>query len=91
VVEVDITGLSRSRLNIYKTIGVPEIWRYSRQGLAILQLHQGEYIECDYSSTFTVLSVEILEKFLERGIQSKNHNSLIYELRMWLRNQDNML
>jgi Uma2 family endonuclease len=91
VVEVDITSSSRSRLNIYKSMGVPEIWRYSRQGLAILQLHQGEYVECEYSSTFASLSAEILEKFLERGKLSKNHNSLITELRMWLRNQNNML
>jgi Uma2 family endonuclease len=91
VVEVDITSSSRSRLHIYKSMGVPEIWRYSRQGLAILQLHQGEYVECEYSSTFEHLSVKILEQFLERGKQSKNHNSLINELRQWLQNQDNML
>jgi Uma2 family endonuclease len=91
VVEVDITSSSRSRLNIYKSMGVPEIWRYSCQGLAILQLHQGEYVECEYSSTFALLSVEILKKFLERGKQSKNHNSLINELRTWLRKQNNIL
>jgi Uma2 family endonuclease len=91
VVEVDITSSSRSRLNIYKSMQVPEIWRYNRQGLAILQLQQGEYIECDRSSIFELLSVEILEKFLERGKQSTNHNSLICELRMWVRNQNNML
>lgn len=90
VVEVDITSSSRSRLNIYKSMGVPEIWRYNRQGLAILQLHQGEYVECKYSSTFALLSAEILEDFLEHGKRSKNHNSLINELRMWLRNQNNM-
>ena len=91
VVEVDITSSSRSRLNIYKVMGVPEIWRYDRQGLVILQLHQGEYVECEYSPTFAVLSAATLEKFLERGKQSKNHNSLINELRMWLRNQNNVL
>ena len=91
VVEVDITSSSRSRLNIYRVMGVPEIWRYSLQGLAILQLRQGEYLECEYSSIFALLSVEILENFLERGKQSKNHNSLINELRMWLRSQNNML
>jgi Uma2 family endonuclease len=91
VVEVDITSSSRSRLNIYKVIGVPEIWRYSRQGLAILQLRQGEYVECEYSSIFAILSAEMLENFLERGKQSKDHNSLVSELRKWLRNPNNML
>ncbi len=91
VVEVDITSSSQSRPNIYKSMAVPEIWRYSRQGLAILQLHQGEYVECEYSSIFVLISAKILENFLELGKQSKNHNSLIDELRMWLRNQNNML
>jgi Uma2 family endonuclease len=91
VVEVDITSSSRSRLNIYKVMGVQEIWRYNRQGLAILQLRQGKYVECEYSLTFPLLSVEILEKFLERGKQSTNQNSSIDELRMWLRNQNNTL
>ena len=89
VVEVDITSSSRSRLNIYKVMGVPEIWRYHRKGLAILRLHQGEYAEVEYSVTFPCLSVEILERFIERGKQSKNHNSLIRELRLWLRDRNN--
>lgn len=91
VIEVDITSSSRSRLNIYKVMGVPEIWRYNRQGLAILQLRQGIHIECEYSLTFPLLSVEILENFLERGKQSTNHNNLIQDLRMWLQNQNNTL
>jgi Uma2 family endonuclease len=91
VVEVDITSSSRSRLNIYKVMGVPEIWRYNRQGLAILQLCQGIYVECNHSLTFPLLSVQTLEDFLNRGKQSMNHNSLIHELRLWLRNQNNTL
>ncbi len=87
VVEVDITSSSKSRLNIYKSMAVPEIWRYGRQGIVILQLQQGEYVESEFSSIFPILSAKILEYFLELGKQSKNHNSLINELRMWLRNQ----
>jgi Uma2 family endonuclease len=85
VIEVDITSSSRSRLNIYKTIGVPEIWRYSPQGLAILQLRQDEYMECEYSSIFPMVSAEILREILEQGKQSKNHNTLIHKLRTSLR------
>ncbi len=91
VVEVDITSSSRSRLNIYKSMGVPEIWRYSRQGLTILQLHDGDYRECDHSYTFPLVSAEVLASFVERGKQSKNHNSLINELRLWVRSQNTML
>ncbi len=86
VVEVDITSSSRARLNIYKTMGVPEIWRYHRQGLTILHLQQGEYVACECSPTFPQLSVAILENLIIQGKQSNNHNRLIQELRTWLRN-----
>jgi hypothetical protein len=33
----------------------------------------------------------MLENLLERGQQSPNHNILISELRMWLRDRNNML
>jgi Uma2 family endonuclease len=87
VVEVDITSSSRSRLTIYKVMGVPEIWRYNRQGLTILQLRNGEYIACETSLTFPLLSVKILGRLIEQGRQSKNHNLLIQELRNWLQSQ----
>ncbi len=89
VVEVDVTSSSRSRLTIYKSMGVPEIWRYTPKGLTILRLCQGDYVEDEYSSTFPLLSVELLASLLDRGRQSKNHNPLIQELRLLLRNQNN--
>lgn len=87
VVEVDITSSSHSRIAIYQVMGVPEIWRYNRQGLTILQLQKGEYTACASSLTFPLISVAILADLLERGRQLKNHNLLIQELRTWLCNQ----
>lgn len=88
VVEVDITSSSKSRLVVYKMMGVPEVWRYHRQRMTILQLSQGEYVECESSPTFPSLSTEALTHFLDKGKQSKNHNSLIAELRAWIREQE---
>lgn len=85
VVEVDITSSSRSRLNIYKLMGVPEIWHYNRQGFVILQLLKGEYVECESSSTFPKISAELLKALIEGGKQAKNQNAIILELRNWLR------
>lgn len=85
VVEVDITNSSRSRLHIYRIMGVPEIWRYNRQGFAILQLHGGEYVECETSLTFPKISAEFLRALIEQGKQVKNQNAVIRELRNWLR------
>ncbi len=84
VVEVDITSSSRSRLNIYKIMRVPEIWRYNRQGFAILQLRQDGYVECKNSLTFAKISVQFLGTLIEQGKQAKNQNAVIRELRNWL-------
>jgi Uma2 family endonuclease len=85
VVEVDITRSSQSRLVIYQTMGVPEIWRYDRSGLTLLQLRDSAYVVSDRSLAFPMLSVEQLNNWIERGKQSKNHNALIQELRASLR------
>lgn len=86
VVEVDITSSSRSRLQIYKIMGVPEIWRYNRQGFAILQLYGSEYVECESSLTFPKISAEFLKVLIEQSKQAKDQNAIIRELRKWLQN-----
>lgn len=88
VVEVDITSSSQSRLNIYRIMGVPEIWRYNRQGFAILQLREGEYVECESSLTFPIISAQFLTALIEQGKQANNQNAVIRELRKYLRDGD---
>ncbi|UBF27070.1 Uma2 family endonuclease [Kovacikia minuta CCNUW1] len=48
VVEVDITSSSTRRLNIYKSLQVPEVWRCTARKLEIKQLKGGEYVACEY-------------------------------------------
>lgn len=81
VVEVDITSSSRSRLNIYRIMGVPEIWRYNRQGFAVLQLSEDEYVERECSLTFPNISAQFVGALIEQGKQAKNQNAVIRELR----------
>ena len=88
VVEVDITSSSRSRLQIYKTMKIPEIWRYNRQGFTILQLHEGEYIECENSLTFPTISTKLLAEAIEQGKKTKNQNEIVNQLRNRLRNSN---
>lgn len=88
VVEVDMTSSSRSRLNIYKIMGVPEIWRYTQQGFNILQLCEGKYVECEYSLTFPKISAVFLATLIEQGKQAKNQNAVIRELRNWLQESE---
>ncbi len=84
VVEVDITSSSRSRMNIYRLMRVPEIWHYNRQGFTILQLREDEYMACESSATFPNISAEFLRILIEQGKQAKNQNAVIRELRKWL-------
>lgn len=67
VVEVDITSSSKSRLSIYRVMEVAEVWRYRRNQLAILQLQEGEYVECESSSIFPTISGNVLNEFLKQG------------------------
>lgn len=48
-VEVDVTSSSESRMEIYSSIGVPEIWRWCDDELTVLELSDGEYAERDDS------------------------------------------
>lgn len=84
VIEIDITSSSKSRLKIYQTLGVPEIWLYSRQEISILRLEQGQYQSCQNSAIFTVLSRQMLQDWVEQGQRSKNHNPLIAQFRSTL-------
>jgi Uma2 family endonuclease len=81
VVEVDISSSSKSRLEIYSIMGVPEIWRYNLQGFVILQLQAGDYRVCDRSLTFPQISTDFLQSLVERGKQANNQNVVIRELR----------
>lgn len=54
-IEIDIT--SRKEFDNYQALGVPELWRFRRDGtLQIYILHQGKYIESQTSPTFPNLS-----------------------------------
>ncbi len=81
VIEVDITRSSSVRPNIYKSMQVPEIWRYDRQGFTILQLQNGEYVESEYSLAFDTVSSQIIAEFVEWGTRSRNQNAIVKALR----------
>ena len=68
-------------------MGVPEIWRYNRQGFAVLQLREREYVECE-SSLIPIISAQFLTALVEQGKQAKNQNAVIRELRNYLQDGD---
>jgi len=85
VIEVDITSSSSHRLEVYKHLQVAEVWRYTKQIVQIFQLQDGEYVVCDYSLTFPMLSANVLWQFVEQGRLCNNYNTVNRAVRAWIR------
>ncbi len=86
VIEVDITSSSRRRFEIYRQLGVPEIWRYLGQTVRINQLQEEEYVERDYSPTFSFVSAAIINQFLQRA-ETTDDTTMIRAWRQWVGEQ----
>ncbi|MFE1744743.1 Uma2 family endonuclease [Coleofasciculus sp. H7-2] len=84
VIEVDITSPSSRRLVIYKQLGVSEVWRYVGQRVEIYQLHSESYNLCENSPTFTFVSVEIINQFLQQA-ETQDDTTFIRAWRKWIR------
>lgn len=88
VIEIDITSDSRTRFNIYEALGVPELWRYSRQ-LQIYLLQHGKYIESSISPNFPKLSiVEVITQYVEQS-KTAGRNQTLRNFRNWVKQQLN--
>ena len=88
VIEVDITSPSIERIEIYRALGVPEVWRYTkRQGLTIYQLQSGFYAESAASVAFPQVTAAQLNQFLGQR-QSQSENQVIRVVRRWIQQLD---
>jgi Uma2 family endonuclease len=68
VVEVDITSPSIGKLPIFAEFGVPEVWRFRGERLAILTLlDEGDYREVPGSATFSGLASSDVSDLMVRG------------------------
>lgn len=66
-IESDVT--SKTTLEVYAAIGVPEVWIYSKQQLKIYIIKDGNYQETSLSPTFTNLSLTTqIPKLVEQAI-----------------------
>lgn len=84
VIEVDITSPSSRRLQIYSQLGVSEVWRYVGQRVEIYQLQAGTYNLCENSPTFSFVSVEIINQFLQQA-ETLDDTTFIRTWRKWIR------
>ncbi|MBW4684303.1 MAG: Uma2 family endonuclease [Komarekiella atlantica HA4396-MV6] len=83
-IEIDITSSSVNKLGIYSALGVTELWRYNGQDLKFYQLIEGQYVECEFSIAFPLVSRNDISRFIE---QSKNIGeiALLKSFRAWVR------
>src|ERR671915_2304007 len=84
VIEIDITSPSFSKLPIYAQIGVPEVWRYDGQRLAILTLEGTEYAERTESIVLPPVTSNVLNDFVEKS-KSMKRTAWLEEVREWSR------
>ena len=65
-IEVDIANRSDRKLDIYRSIGIPEIWLYqSGAALKIKQLERDNYIDVTNSIVFPALTTAKLMEWIE--------------------------
>ena len=84
-VEVDVT--SRTHLNIYEALKLPELWRFDNGKLQINVLQDGHYIESQESLNFPRLPlVEAIPQYLEQS-KTAGRNATLKAFRFWVQQQ----
>jgi Uma2 family endonuclease len=87
VVEVDITSGSLNKFPIYKSLKIPEIWRYRRRGLEIFELQGQEYLQRDFSPTFSPIAVTtVIPEFIQKS-PSMGEMAALRTFRSWVKEQ----
>lgn len=67
-IETDVT--SKTKIDAYKIIGVPEVWVYDSGRLRIYLLQDGEYVESDISPNFPQIAIaQLIPATVERALQ----------------------
>ncbi|MEG4072924.1 Uma2 family endonuclease [Microcoleus sp. Pol14C2] len=85
-IEIDLT--SRTQLDNYQILRVPELWRYARRGLQINVLQAEQYIESDVSPTFpNIPIVQLVNQYTQQS-QVAGRTQAIQAFKNWV--QENL-
>ncbi|MBZ8181530.1 Uma2 family endonuclease [Oscillatoria salina] len=83
VIEIDLT--SRTQFSNYQILGVPELWRYNRQGLEINLLERGTYIKSNFSPNFPNLPIiDLVNKYVSES-QDIGSSQAVREFKNWVK------
>jgi Uma2 family endonuclease len=84
VVEIDVTHSSVDRMGIYRSLNVPEVWRFVGGQVEFHVLAPSGYRQALNSSAFTGLRSQDLSPFLAlRG--QVDDNAIVRQFRTWVR------
>ncbi len=83
-IEIDITSSSVNKFGIYSVLGVSELWRYNGRDLKLYQLAAGQYVECEFSIAFPLLSMAEMSRFIEQS-KTTGEVALLKSFRAWVR------
>jgi Uma2 family endonuclease len=82
-IEVDVT--SKTGLDAYQTLGVPELWHFEAGQLRISLLKNGQYQNADFSSNFPKFPIiDCMSQFLERS-KTEGRSKTLKAFRQWVR------
>ena len=83
-IEIDIT--SRTYFDNYEILGVPELWRYTQNGLQINLLEQGKYIEANFSPNFpNIPIIELVNEYVQQTL-NVGRSQAIRAFKSWIKN-----
>lgn len=83
-IEIDITSSSVNKLGIYSALGIAELWRYNGRDLKFYQLREGQYVECEFSIAFAIVSVSDISRFIQQS-KTMGEIALLKLFRAWVR------
>ncbi|MEL6471594.1 MAG: Uma2 family endonuclease [Cyanobacteria bacterium J06623_4] len=83
VLEMDAEA--RTHLEIYETLGIPELWQFSRSGLSMHQLQAGKYLTVEESALFPDLPIKDLIPYCLEQSRKLGRNIVMRDFRLWVR------
>ncbi|MGW8257592.1 MAG: Uma2 family endonuclease, partial [Thermoguttaceae bacterium] len=86
-IEVDISSSSLDQLEVYASLGLPEVWICDGEHIKIHLLSDGAYVSQDRSSALPSLFPETVLSFLRKR-HDTDETSWIKSFRQWVREKN---
>jgi Uma2 family endonuclease len=86
LIEVEFSRSALQKLEIFRSVGVPEVWRCDGQTVTVLVLRDEAYEQVDQSHALPGFPVQLAESFLRRAAET-DESRLIREFRTQIRSE----